>query len=172
MVIESCDFPPAVQRLPKVTRTLITIDASSRDIDELVRERLKIPKALYTPDVPVLETLRPDLNVTQALCDVYAVVEDEVRDAACMLLGSPQVINLEPQTLSQVVACIPQVAQADGNTLWSGICHRWIALHQPFRPTACRQFRVSRPCPSSRVTRSTGRYTGGSASVSRRLVTH
>ncbi len=113
-VTHECDFPASVRRLPKVTRTLIPADASSGDIDRLVRERLRTNRALYTLDLPVLEALRPDLIVTQALCDVCAVAEDEVRAAACMLPGGPQVINLEPQTLAEVLASMRQVATAAG----------------------------------------------------------
>lgn len=113
-VTHECDYPPSVQRLPKVTRTLIPIEASSGEIDRLVRERLQTDRALYTLDLPVLQELRPDLIVTQALCDVCAVAEDEVRAAACRLPGGPRVINLEPQTLSEVLASIRQVATAVG----------------------------------------------------------
>ncbi len=113
-VTHECDFPASVQRLPKVTRTLIPADATSGEIDRLVRERLRTNRALYTLDLPVLEKLRPDLLVTQALCDVCAVAEDEVRAAACMLPGGPRVINLEPQTLSEVFVSLRQVATAAG----------------------------------------------------------
>ncbi len=113
-VTHECDFPPSVQLLPKVTRSLIPQDASSAEIDRRVRERLKTGKALYTLDLPTLERLRPDLIVTQALCDVCAVAEEEVRAAACTLPGRPQVINLEPQSLSQVFDAIRQVAEAAG----------------------------------------------------------
>jgi iron complex transport system substrate-binding protein len=113
-VTHECDFPASVRRLPKVTRTLIPVDAPSAEIDRLVRERLRTNRALYTLDLPTLEGLRPDLIVTQALCDVCAVAEDEVRAAACMLPGGPRVINLEPQTLSQVFAAIRQLGNAAG----------------------------------------------------------
>ena len=39
-VTHECDYPPFVTELPKVTRTLIPHDASSQEIDLLVRERL------------------------------------------------------------------------------------------------------------------------------------
>src|SRR5437773_9905285 len=68
-VTHECDYPPFVCGLPKVTRTLIPHDAPSSEIDGLVRERLATGRALYTLDMPALESLRPDLIVTQALCD-------------------------------------------------------------------------------------------------------
>ncbi len=111
-VTHECDYPPSVRRLPRVTRTLIPGDASSSAIDALVRERLKTGKALYSLDLPMLEGLRPDLLVTQALCDVCAVAEAEVQAAACTLPGQPRVVNLEPMTLEQVFDCIIQVGSA------------------------------------------------------------
>jgi iron complex transport system substrate-binding protein len=64
--------------------------------------------------MPVLEALRPDLMVTQALCNVCAVAEDEVRAASCALPGSPRVVNLEPRTLSDVFEAIRDVGRAAG----------------------------------------------------------
>jgi iron complex transport system substrate-binding protein len=103
-----------VRELPKVTRTLIPHDASSREIDALVRERLKTQCALYSLDLPVLERLRPELIVTQALCDVCAVAEAEVTAAACSLPGRPKVINLEPARLAEVFDCLRLVGEAAG----------------------------------------------------------
>lgn len=115
-VTHECDYPEFVARLPKVTRTLIPSGASSAAIDGLVRERLKTQLALYTLDMPTLERLNPDLIFTQALCDVCAVAEAEVRSAACQLPGNPRVVNLEPTTLAGVLESLAMVAQAAGAT--------------------------------------------------------
>lgn len=111
-VTHECDHPAFVLDQPKVTRTLIPHDATSRVIDALVRERLKTERALYTLNLPVLERLRPDLIVTQALCDVCAVAEAEVTAAARSLPGRPRVINLEPMCLAEVFNCIRLVGEA------------------------------------------------------------
>jgi iron complex transport system substrate-binding protein len=113
-VTHECDHPPFVAGLPKVTHTLIPHNATSREIDALVRERLQTQKALYTLDLPTLEQLRPDLIVTQALCDVCAVAESEVTAAACLLPGRPRVVNLEPMSLQDVLDTLPAVARAAG----------------------------------------------------------
>ena len=113
-VTHECDFPAAVRGLPKVTRTLIPTDARSREIDGLVRDRLGAGSALYSLDHDALARLAPDLIVTQALCDVCAVAEDEVRAAARALPSAPRVVNLEPETLAEVLSCIRQVGEAAG----------------------------------------------------------
>jgi iron complex transport system substrate-binding protein len=111
-VTHECDYPPSVRRLPKVTRTLIPVDADSAEIDRLVVERMHSQEALYTLDMTILEQLRPDLIVTQALCGVCAVAEGEVQAAACALPGRPRVVNLEPTSLDEVLASIARVAAA------------------------------------------------------------
>lgn len=113
-VSHECDYPTFVSSLPRVTQTLIPNDASSREIDDLVRERLKTERALYSLDLPTLESLQPDLIVTQALCDVCAVAEKEVTAAACALPGQPQVINLEPACLEDVFRCMQLIGDATG----------------------------------------------------------
>jgi iron complex transport system substrate-binding protein len=115
-VTHECDFPADVVGLPKVTRTLIPHDATSNEIDTLVREQLKTQAALYSLNIPVLEELHPDLIVTQALCDVCAVAESEVKLAVRSLAGNPQVINLEPMCLADVFQCIREVGAATERT--------------------------------------------------------
>ena len=101
-VTHECDYPTHVRNLPKVTRSYIPTTATSREIDALVRERMQIERALYSLEMDILTKLRPDLIVTQALCDVCAVAEREVREAVCTLPGAPRVINLEPTNLDEV----------------------------------------------------------------------
>jgi iron complex transport system substrate-binding protein len=113
-VTHECDYPAGVRSLPKVTRTFIPSTATSREIDTLVHERLQAETALYTLDLSMLAELEPDLIVTQALCDVCAVAEEEVRIAACSLPGQPRVINLEPACLEDVFKCLQIVGDATG----------------------------------------------------------
>ena len=113
-VTHECDYPSPVVQLPKVTRTLIPKEATSRQIDRLVREQLQTTRALYQLNLPLLKQLQPDLIVTQSLCDVCAVAQDDVQAALSQMPGNPRVINLEPQSLPDVFAAMRQVAVAAG----------------------------------------------------------
>jgi iron complex transport system substrate-binding protein len=113
-VTHECDYPAFVRALPKVTRTLVPHDAPSGAIDAQVREKLESARALYGLDLEVLERLKPELIVTQALCDVCAVAESEVTAAACALPGAPRVVNLEPMRLAEVFDCLRMVGEAAG----------------------------------------------------------
>ncbi len=113
-VTHECDYPQSVQSLPRVTRTVIPVDAASCEIDRLVSEQLNTTKALYQLDLPLLKELRPDVIVTQSLCDVCAVSPNEVQMALAQLPGTPRVVNLEPQSLDGLFEAIRQVASAVG----------------------------------------------------------
>lgn len=113
-VTHECDFPPGVGGLPKVTRTQIPALAKSGEIDRLVREQLQTQRSLYAIEIETLAALEPDLIVTQGLCDVCAVSEQDVHDAVATLPKRPEVINLHPQTLQQVFTSLAQIAEAMG----------------------------------------------------------
>jgi iron complex transport system substrate-binding protein len=111
-VSHECDFPAGVEALPRVTRSFIAAELSSAEIDAEVRQRLQNERSLYSLDRTALQSLRPDLIVTQTLCDVCAVAESDVHSAVCTLPGDPQIVNLQPECLSDVFECIRQVGQA------------------------------------------------------------
>lgn len=111
-VSHECDYPAQVQSLPAVTVAAIRNDLPSAEIDRLVREQLRTEQALYRLRMDVLEDLRPDLIVTQALCEVCAVAATEVEAAARALPGNPRVINLEPMSLGDVLDTIDLLGAA------------------------------------------------------------
>jgi iron complex transport system substrate-binding protein len=111
-VTHECDFPASVVGLPRVTSTMIPHDATSGEIDALVRQRANGRLPLYQLDAEKLSALRPDLIVTQALCDVCAVDEEEVQHAASEMSWRPRVINLQPTSLTSVFDGMREVADA------------------------------------------------------------
>jgi iron complex transport system substrate-binding protein len=113
-VSHECDWPPDVRELPKVTQALIPSNTTSGEIDELVHERINDRRALYRLDLPALDRLRPDLIVTQALCNVCAVAEADVQAAVGRMPREPLVVNLEPTSLEDVLECLRIVGRAAG----------------------------------------------------------
>ncbi len=113
-VSHECDYPETVISLPKITRSRVSSSASSKEIDQMVREQVRQNSALYSLDLPAIELLRPDLIVTQSLCGVCAVAEEDVRAATTQLSGSPAILNLQPLDLAGVFHAIREVAIAAG----------------------------------------------------------
>jgi iron complex transport system substrate-binding protein len=111
-VTHECDYPPGVEQLPHLTRSVIPEGLPAAEIDAAVRERTSRGEALYELDEPTLEELDVDLIVTQAVCEVCAVSFDDVRAVAERLPTHPRVISLDPATLGEVLADVARLAEA------------------------------------------------------------
>jgi len=126
-VSHECDFPNEANTRPRVTRLRMDATArqaqlspfiqtgmTSRQVDEWVRRALREQGTIYAIDEPLLRDLRPDVILTQKLCDVCAVGYGTVARLAETLPGPPRVVNLEPTSLSDIFEDIRHVAQACG----------------------------------------------------------
>jgi iron complex transport system substrate-binding protein len=117
-VSHECDHPPAVARLPRLTASLLPGGAAPALVDRLVAESLHAHRTLYRLDGELLSRLRPDVILTQELCDVCAVRYDHVERAVRALRGeggsAPTLLSLEPTTLDDVLATIGTVARELG----------------------------------------------------------
>ena len=111
-ISHECDFPSHITDLPKVTEDLFPANASSSEIDALVRERMKGERVLYLLNAEKLKALEPDLLITQTLCDVCAVSESDVRDVMCAMPGETRLVNMEPEDMDSVFGAITRVAEA------------------------------------------------------------
>ncbi len=116
-VTHECDYPAAARTKPRITRSLLRPDLSSGEIDAAVSSQIgSDAHSLYSIDRVLLAELAPDLIVTQELCEVCAVDYGEVLDAIKDLPKTPQVLNLEPMSLAEVLADIETVGTATGRS--------------------------------------------------------
>jgi iron complex transport system substrate-binding protein len=114
-VSHECDFPEEANARPRVTHCPVhNAGLTSGEVDQWVRRALHDNGAIYTIDEPLLRELRPDIILTQKLCDVCAVGYGTVARLAGTLPGPPRVVNLEPTSLSDVFDDIRRVAEVCG----------------------------------------------------------
>jgi len=96
-VSHECDFPPEVNAKARVTKCEIHgVGLPSSEIDRWVRETLSSTGTLYSMDEDLIRRLKPDIILTQRLCDVCAVGYGSVSAFSATLPGPPQVVSLEP----------------------------------------------------------------------------
>ncbi len=115
-ISHECDYPAAATTRPRVTSTRIDASADSANIDRQVNELVNAGAALYDVDVDRLASLKPDLIVTQAQCDVCAVSETALRAAMNQRddLKAAVVVTLNPVSLHSVFEDILRVGEAAG----------------------------------------------------------
>jgi iron complex transport system substrate-binding protein len=116
-----CDFPPGLEDVPVLTSARIEPLPSSRAIDRAVREVLADALAIYRIDLERLREARPDVIVTQDLCDVCAVSLDDVRAAVAQLARRDvAIVNLHPMRLADIWDDVLRVADALGRSEAAG----------------------------------------------------
>src|SRR5439155_23401847 len=98
-VSHECDFPREANGLPRVTHCPVhNAGLTSYEIDQWVRRTLHENGTIYRIEEGLLRDLRPDVILTQKLCDVCAVGYGTVARLAETLPGSPKVVNLQPSS--------------------------------------------------------------------------
>jgi len=135
-VSHECDFPAGVVGLPIMTRTTLRSLPSSADIDRDVRKLITEVLAVYELELDRLRDAKPDVIVTQDLCDVCAVSYDDVC-AAARKLGNPEleIVNLHPKVLADIWNDIRRVAtaldrEAEAETVLADIDRRVEAVRE------------------------------------------
>ena len=114
-VSHECDFPREANERPRVTHCRVhNAGLTSGEVDEWVRRALRENGTIYTIDEPLLRELRPDVILTQKLCDVCAVGYGTVAQLAETLPDPPRVVNLEPSSLSDIFDDVRRVAEVCG----------------------------------------------------------
>jgi iron complex transport system substrate-binding protein len=129
-VSHECDYPPEVRSKPRVTRCEIYGKGlSSAQVDAWVNGESAAGRPLYTLEAEVLRDLKPDVILTQQLCDVCAIDYGSVAAFAASLPKPPKLLNLSPSSLAEIFGDIKCVAAAlgevdPGQALVASLTHR------------------------------------------------
>jgi len=130
-----CNFPPeARQGREIVVGGIDTHHLTPLEIDQLVRAKVAAGEDLYTLDEAALQRCDPDLILSQDLCRVCAVSSGNVDEAVAKLQCRAEVLQIDPQTIDEVIESVRTVADA------AGVPERGVALVDDLR----RRLRVLR----------------------------
>lgn len=100
---------------PKVTSSAISNAMSSLEIDMAVKRWGHKGNGVFHIDQQKLKQLKPDLILTQELCEVCAVGFNQVKKAARVLDGKVKIISLEPESVEDILENIVLVSEAVGH---------------------------------------------------------
>ena len=109
-VTHECDHPASVRAKPVITSSVLGSDGTTAQIDRHIRRLVHEGSSIYALDAERLRALRPDLILTQELCEVCAVSYPIVERAVRRLDADTQLVSLEPESLDDVYQNIATVA--------------------------------------------------------------
>ena len=147
-ISHECDYPEDVALLPRVTTSALDRDASSRSIDAAVRTLASSGTPVFVLDADDIVRLAPTVILTQALCEVCAVSDGDVRDIATLVSPAPEVISLNGTTLDGVWDDFMHVGVAIGRTgeataLLAAIALRLRVVHERLKAARAPRPRVA-----------------------------
>ncbi len=117
-ITHECDYPPTVHGKPALTSSVLgNPDLTSAEIDAAISALIGAGHgggAIYHIDAEILRKARPDLILTQQLCEVCAVSFNEVQHAVAAVGGNCEVVSLEPTGIEEILRSIEQVGGLAG----------------------------------------------------------
>lgn len=115
-VSHMCDHPAEARGLPVVSRSIRSKShLSSAEIDAIIQQARASGNPLYIIDADLLRQLRPDLILTQELCEVCAVGAGSVFETAAKSLDyTPEILSIRPAGLDDIFHNIRRIGDAAG----------------------------------------------------------
>src|SRR5256885_961396 len=112
-VSHECDFPPEANTKPIVVRPALALEKMTlREIDVAVAERIRSGGSLYQVDEKLLRELKPDLILTQNLCQVCATSGNDLTAALKLLRPKPEILWMTPHSLVEIFENIRELGKA------------------------------------------------------------
>ncbi|MDA0264568.1 MAG: ABC transporter substrate-binding protein [Chloroflexi bacterium] len=115
-VSHACDFPKDASTKPVVSQSVRQIThLSSEEIDGIVQQARANGNPLYWIDADLLRELKPDLIITQELCEVCAIASGSVFETVAKELDyQPEILTIRPNRVADILQNVRNIAAAAG----------------------------------------------------------
>jgi iron complex transport system substrate-binding protein len=114
-VSHECDFPAAAKKKPIVVKPALPLEKMSlREIDGAVAARIGSGQSLYEVDEKLLRELRPNLILTQNLCQVCGPAGNEVTVVLKTLSPKPEIVWMTPHSIGDIFQNVRDLGNATG----------------------------------------------------------
>lgn len=112
----SCDYPEDAATKPVISRSVRrNSHLPSEEIDAIVQQARANGNPLYWIDADLLREAKPDLIITQELCEVCAIGAGSVFESAAKVLDyEPEILTIRPSVLADVIQNIRIIGTAAG----------------------------------------------------------
>jgi iron complex transport system substrate-binding protein len=116
-VTHECKYPEDADTKPKVINS--SFDAgkmNSKEIDEKIVQLMQSGRDIYVINDRILKQARPDLIITQGVCEVCAPFTNEINRAASILGYKPEILVLDPHDVDEILVSIMDIAERVNRT--------------------------------------------------------
>lgn len=114
-VSHECTYPPAARKKPVVSTSLVDPEKmSSEEIDRMVAASAKEGTSLYRIDRELVKRLKPDVLLTQSLCEVCATSPSDLREVLQLVKPRPKVLALHAHDFEGMFADLRELGDLVG----------------------------------------------------------
>ena len=129
-VTHECNYPSGAKTKPRVISSVFDpTSMSSKQIDDKICQLMTEGKEIYNLNKENLLSAKPDLIISQNICEVCSAHTEHVKIAVEMLEKKPEVYTMDPHDVSEILASIKEISkmvskEKEGNELINSLSKR------------------------------------------------
>ena len=114
-VTHECNYPSDVKTKPQIiTSSFDPASMSSKQIDDKICQLMTEGKEIYNLNEENLLNARPDLIISQDICEVCSAHTDHVKRAVDILEKKPDVYTMNPHDIDEILKSIEEISKKIG----------------------------------------------------------
>ena len=129
-VTHECNYPSDAKTKPRVIGSVFDpASMSSKQIDDKICQLMTDGKQIYNLNKENLLNAKPDLIISQNICEVCSAHTEHVKIAMDMLEKKPEVYTMDPHDVDEILGCIMDISkmigkETEGNELVDSLAKR------------------------------------------------
>ena len=129
-VTHECNYPSDAKTKPRVISSVFDpASMSSKQIDDKICQLMTDGKEIYNLNKENLLNAKPDLIISQNICEVCSAHTEHVKMAVDMLEKKPEVYTMDPHDIAEILVSIKDISkmigkEKEGNELVNSLSNR------------------------------------------------
>jgi len=111
-VTHECNYPSDATSKPKVIESVFEPEKmSSKEIDEKICDLSEKGEDIYKLVTQNVSDAKPDLIISQEICEVCSAYTNQVKNAIEILDEKPEIYSMSPHDINGILKCVTDIAE-------------------------------------------------------------
>ena len=111
-VTHECNYPSEATSKPKVIESVFQPEKmSSKEIDEKICDLSEKGEDIYKLVTQNVSDAKPDLIISQEICEVCSAYTNQVKNAIDILDEKPEIYSMSPHDINGILKCVTDIAE-------------------------------------------------------------
>ena len=111
-VTHECNYPSDASNKPRVIESIFEPEKmSSQEIDDKICELSERGEEIYKLITENVSNAKPDLIISQEICEVCSAYTNQVKNAMDILEEKPEIYSMSPHNIQEILKCVEDIAE-------------------------------------------------------------